>query len=197
MTGEPVITVVGNLTADPEARATNNGTPVANFTIAATPRQFNKQTNQWEDGETLFQRCTAWQPENIINTLQKGMRVIASGPLKARSWDDRNTGQKRTEHEMEVQEIGPSLKYAVAQVHKVPVGQQGGRQQAPQGQQGQEPWGAPQGQQAWGQPNQGPPQGQQGSWAGPPPAQREDPWANPQQAAPAPAPGPGYREPSF
>lgn len=138
MTGETVVTVVGNLTADPELRYTQNGLPVANFTIASTPRKFNRQTNEWEDDEALFLRASVWREfaEHVAGSLTKGMRVIATGRLKQRAYQDRE-GNNRTAIELEVDEIGPSLRYATAQVTRATQG--GQRQQQPQQQ--AEPWG--------------------------------------------------------
>jgi single-strand DNA-binding protein len=117
MAGETVITVVGNLTADPELRYTQNGLPVANFTIASTPRTFDRQANEWKDGEALFLRASVWREfaEHVAGSLTKGSRVIATGRLRQRSYQDRE-GQNRTSIELEVDEIGPSLRYATAQV---------------------------------------------------------------------------------
>lgn len=117
MAGETVITVVGNLTADPELRYTQNGRAVANMTIASTPRTFNRQTNEWEDGEALFLRASIWQDyaEHVAGSLTKGSRVIATGRLKQRSYETKE-GEKRTVIELELDEIGPSLRYATAQV---------------------------------------------------------------------------------
>ena len=117
MAGETVITVVGNLTADPELRYTQNGLPVANFTIASTPRTFDRQANEWKDGEALFLRASVWREfaEHVAGSLTKGSRVIASGRLRQRSYQDRE-GNNRTAIELEVDEIGPSLRYATAQV---------------------------------------------------------------------------------
>ncbi|QGJ92731.1 ssDNA binding protein [Microbacterium phage Megan] len=117
MAGETVITVVGNLTADPELRYTQNGLPVVNFTIASTPRNFDRQANEWKDGEALFLRASAWREfaEHIAGSLTKGMRVVAQGRLRQRSYQDRE-GNARTSIELEVDEIGPSLRYATAQV---------------------------------------------------------------------------------
>ncbi|MCE4025996.1 single-stranded DNA-binding protein [Microbacterium sp. Au-Mic1] len=117
MAGETVITVVGNLTADPELRYTQNGLPVANFTIASTPRTFDRQANEWKDGDALFLRASVWREfaEHVAGSLTKGMRVIASGRLRQRSYQDKE-GQNRTAIELEVDEIGPSLRYATAQV---------------------------------------------------------------------------------
>jgi single-strand DNA-binding protein len=117
MSGETVITVVGNLTAAPELRYTQNGLAVANFTIASTPRTFNKDTNEWADGEALFLRCSIWREfaENVLASLDKGSRVIASGRLTQKSYETKE-GEKRTSMELEVDEIGPSLRYATAAV---------------------------------------------------------------------------------
>ena len=146
MAGETVITVVGNLTADPELRYTQNGLPVANFTIASTPRTFDRQANEWKDGEALFLRASVWREfaEHVAGSLTKGMRVIARGELKQRSYQDRD-GNQRTSIELEVQEIGPSLRYATAQVTRVQAGDRGqGRAGAPNaGGAGDEPWSTP------------------------------------------------------
>ena len=117
MAGETVITVIGNLTADPELRFTPSGSAVANFTIASTPRTFDRQSNEWKDGETLFLRASVWREaaENVAETLTKGMRVIAQGRLKSRSYETKE-GEKRNVIELEVDEIGPSLRYASAKV---------------------------------------------------------------------------------
>ncbi|WP_417555617.1 single-stranded DNA-binding protein [Microbacterium sp.] len=117
MAGETIITVVGNLTADPELRYTQNGLPVANFTIASTPRTFDRQANEWKDGDALFLRASVWREfaEHVAGSLTKGMRVIAQGRLRQRSYQDRE-GNNRTAIELEVDEIGPSLRYATAQV---------------------------------------------------------------------------------
>lgn len=117
MAGDTVITVIGNLTDDPELRFTPSGAAVANFTVASTPRQFDRQTNEWKDGETLFLRCSIWRQaaENVAESLQKGMRVIAQGRLVSRSYEDRE-GQKRTVNELQVDEVGPSLTWATAKV---------------------------------------------------------------------------------
>ena len=117
MAGETVITVVGNLTADPELRFTQNGLPVANFTIASTPRNFDRAANEWKDGDPLFLRASVWREfaEHVAGSLTKGMRVIAQGRLRQRSYQDRE-GNQRTAIELEVDEIGPSLRYATAQV---------------------------------------------------------------------------------
>jgi len=151
MAGETIITVVGNLTADPELRYTQNGLPVANFTIASTPRSFDRQANEWKDGEALFLRASVWREfaEHVAGSLTKGMRVVATGRLKQRSYQDRE-GNNRTAIELEVDEIGPSLRYATAQVTRAASGGAGGgggnfgggQQQArPQVQ--DEPWSTP------------------------------------------------------
>jgi len=117
MAGDTVITVIGNLTGDPELRFTPSGAPVANFTVASTPRSFDRQSNEWKDGDTLFMRCSIWREaaENVAETLTKGTRVIASGRLIQRSYETRE-GEKRTVVELQVEEIGPSLRYASAKV---------------------------------------------------------------------------------
>jgi single-strand DNA-binding protein len=127
MAGDTVITIIGNLTADPELRFTPSGAAVANFTVASTPRQFDRQTNEWKDGETLFMRCSVWRDaaENVAESLQRGMRVIVSGRLKSRSYETKE-GEKRTVVEMDVDEIGPSLRSATAKVNKTQRGGGGG-----------------------------------------------------------------------
>ncbi len=117
MAGETIITVVGNLTADPELRYTQNGLPVANFTIASTPRTFDRQANEWKDGDALFLRASVWREfaEHVAATLTKGARVIATGRLKQRNYQDRE-GNNRTSIELEIDEIGPSLRYATAEI---------------------------------------------------------------------------------
>lgn len=119
MAGETVITVIGNLTADPELRFTPSGAAVANFTVASTPRTFDRQTGEWKDGEALFLRCNIWRQaaENTAESLTRGMRVIVSGRLRQRSFETRE-GEKRTVMEMEVDEVGPSLRYATAKVNR-------------------------------------------------------------------------------
>ena len=123
MAGETVITVIGNLTGDPELRFTPSGAPVASFTIASTPRTLDKATNEWKDGEALFLRCSIWRQaaENVAESLQKGMRVIVQGRLQQRSYDTKE-GEKRTVIELQVDEIGPSLKYATAKVNRTTRG---------------------------------------------------------------------------
>jgi single-strand DNA-binding protein len=130
MAGETVITVVGNLTADPELRYTQNGLAVANFTIASTPRTFDRQANEWKDGDALFLRASVWREfaEHVAGSLTKGSRVIAQGRLRQRSYQDRE-GQQRTSIELEVDEIGPSLRYATAQITRAAGGSGGGRGQ--------------------------------------------------------------------
>lgn len=119
MAGETIIAVVGNLTADPELRSTKNGRSVAGFTIASTPRTFDRQSQQWVDGDALFLRCSAWGDlaEHCANSLVKGMRVVAQGRLTQHSWEDEQH-QKRSSVELQVDEIAPSLRYATAQVAK-------------------------------------------------------------------------------
>jgi single-strand DNA-binding protein len=128
MAGETVITVVGNLTDDPELRFTPSGAAVANFTVASTPRTLDRQTNEWKDGDALFLRCSIWRQaaENVAESLTRGMRVVVSGRLRQRSYETKE-GEKRTVVELEVEEIGPSLKYATAKVTKAnrPGGQGG------------------------------------------------------------------------
>ena len=127
MAGETVITVVGNLTGDPELRFTPSGAAVASFTVASTPRTLDKATNEWKDGEALFLRCSIWRQaaENVAESLQKGMRVVVQGRLQQRSYDTKE-GEKRTVIEMQVDEIGPSLKYATAKVNRTTRGGGGG-----------------------------------------------------------------------
>ena len=138
MAGETIITVVGNLTADPELRYTQSGLAVANFTIASTPRSFDRASNDWKDGEALFLRASCWREfaEHVAGSLTKGSRVIATGRLKQRSYDDRD-GNKRTAIELEVDEIGPSLRYATAQVTRAASSGGAGRSQ---GAVAEEPW---------------------------------------------------------
>lgn len=163
MAGETVITIVGNLTADPEMRFVPNGAAVANFTVASTPRTFDRQTNEWKDGEALFLRCSVWKEvaEHVTESLTKGMRVIVQGRLKARSYDDKD-GNRRTSWELDVDEIGPALKFATAKVTRAQRsgGGQGGNftsaQSAgfsapPQ----QDPWSGSQQAPAWGESPQG------------------------------------------
>ena len=123
MSGETSITIVGNLTADPDLKFTQSGIPAANFTVASTPRTFDKQSNQWVDGDPLFLRCTVWRDhaEHVAESLSKGMRVIVQGNLRANQWTDKQ-GNRRTTYQIDVAEIGPSLRYATAQVSKATRG---------------------------------------------------------------------------
>ena len=147
MAGETIITVVGNLTADPELRYTQTGLAVANFTIASTPRSFDRAANDWKDGDALFLRASCWREfaEHVAGSLTKGSRVVATGRLKQRSYETKE-GEKRTAIELEVDEIGPSLRYATAQVTRAPGGAGGaggaGGGGRPQGAVADEPWGA-------------------------------------------------------
>ncbi len=123
MAGDTVITVVGNLTADPELRFTPSGAAVANFTVASTPRTFDKNSNEWKDGEALFLRCSVWRQaaENVAESLHKGTAVIVQGRLKQRSYETKE-GEKRTVYELDVEEVGPSLKFATAKVNRTTRG---------------------------------------------------------------------------
>jgi single-strand DNA-binding protein len=188
MAGDTVITVIGNLTDDPELRFTPSGAAVANFTVASTPRTFKRETNSWEDGETLFLRCSIWRQaaENVAESLTRGTRVIVQGRLVSRSYEDRE-GQKRTVNELQVDEIGPSLTWATAKVTRASrsgggggygggqggSGGQGGGGGRPAG--GGDPWGG--GQQSSG-----------GSDFGGSAPASNDPWATP---------GVGNSEPPF
>ncbi len=127
MAGETVITIIGNLTNDPELRFTPSGAAVANFTVASTPRTFDRQSNEWKDGETLFMRCSVWREaaENVAESLTRGTRVIVSGRLRSRTYDTKE-GEKRTVVELEVDEVGPSLRYATTKVSKTQRGGGGG-----------------------------------------------------------------------
>jgi single-strand DNA-binding protein len=127
MAGETIVTVVGNLTADPELRFTPSGAAVASFTIASTPRTFDRNSNEWKDGDALFLRCSIWRQaaENVAESLQRGMRVVAQGRLKQRSFETRE-GEKRTVVEMDVDEVGPSLRYATAKVNRTQRGSSSG-----------------------------------------------------------------------
>jgi single-strand DNA-binding protein len=202
MAGETIITVVGNLTDDPELRFTPSGAAVANFTVASTPRTMNRQTNEWEDGEAMFLRCSVWRQaaENVAESLQRGTRVVVQGRLKARSYETRE-GEKRTVFELEVDEIGPSLRFATAKVNRASRsggggggyggGGGGGQQPSGGGQQssgGDDPWATPAPQQGgggYGGGSQGG-QGGGGSQGGGAPA--NDPWG---------APSGGSDEPPF
>jgi single-strand DNA-binding protein len=127
MAGDTTLTIIGNLTNDPELRFTPSGAAVANFTVASTPRMFDRQSNEWKDGETLFMRCSVWRDaaENVAESLQRGSRVIVTGRLKSRSYETKE-GEKRTVVELEVDELGPSLRYATAKVNKTSRGGGGG-----------------------------------------------------------------------
>ena len=127
MAGETTITVIGNLTADPELRFTPSGAAVASFTVASTPRTFDRNSGEWKDGDALFLRCNIWRQaaENVAESLTRGSRVLVSGRLRQRSFETRE-GEKRTVVELEVDEVGPSLKYATAKVNKVNRGSGGG-----------------------------------------------------------------------
>jgi single-strand DNA-binding protein len=151
MSGETYVTIVGNLTADPELRFTPGGAAVTNFTVASTPRTFDRNANEWKDGEALFMRCAVWRQaaENVAESLTKGMRVVVYGQIKQRSFETRE-GEKRTVIEMDVEEVGPSLKYATAKVNRTERASQA------------KGYGAP----------------QNDPWSTPPPAQA-DPWARP------------------
>jgi single-strand DNA-binding protein len=188
MAGETVITVVGNLVDDPELRFTPSGAAVANFRIASTPRTFDRQTNEWKDGDALFLSCSVWRQaaENVAESLQRGMRVVVQGRLKQRSYETRE-GEKRTVVELEVDEVGPSLAFATAKVTRASRsggggGYSGGGGQAAQSRPaasgGDDPWATP-APQGGGAPAGG------GSSA---PAAGNDPWG---------APGVGSDEPPF
>ena len=127
MAGETLITLIGNLTADPELRFTPSGAPVANFTVASTPRTFDRQSGEWRDGDAMFLNCAVWRQyaENVAESLQKGMRVIVQGRLKSRSYETRE-GERRTVFEIDVEEIGPALRYATAKVTRTSGGGGGG-----------------------------------------------------------------------
>lgn len=180
MAGDTVITVIGNLVDDPELRFTPSGAAVANFRIASTPRTFDRQSNEWKDGEALFLSCAVWRQyaENVAESLTKGMRVIVQGRLKSRQYETRE-GEKRTAFEIDVEEVGPALRYATAKVTRAQRsgggggyggGQGGGQGGAP----ANDPWASQ------GAPAQ---QSQQSA-----PAAGNDPWA---------APGVGSDEPPF
>ena len=193
MAGETTITVIGNLVDDPELRFTPSGAPVANFRIASTPRTFDRQTNEWKDGDTLFLSCAVWRQaaENVAESLQRGMRVIVQGRLKSRQYETRE-GEKRTVFEIDVEEVGPSLRSASAKVTKTTRSgggggysgggggggySGGGGQSAP----ADDPWASPAPAQgggqggSWGGQSQGGQGGQGGGQSAPP----KDPWATP------------------
>jgi single-strand DNA-binding protein len=199
MAGDTVITIIGNITGDPELRFTPSGAAVANFTVASTPRAFDRQSNEWKDGETLFMRCSVWRDaaENVAESLNRGTRVIVSGRLKSRSYETKE-GEKRTVVEMEVDEIGPSLRYASAKVTKTQRGNGGG---GFGGQQGggfgggasqEDPWATGPGQGATGGGQPVGSQGGSGGWGGQQPSGnpggQQGGWGNN---------APGYDEPPF
>lgn len=207
MAGETTITVIGNLTSDPELRFTPSGSAVANFTIASTPRTFDRQSNEWKDGETLFLRASIWREaaENVAESLTKGMRVLVQGRLKSRTYDTKE-GEKRTVMELEVDEIGPSLRYANAKVNRTQrSGTQGGGNfgggQGNQGGQGGNFGGgnAGGGQGGFGGGSQG---GGNAPWGGgqqqqPQSAPAADPWATPGGTTGGWGAGPDSSEPPF
>jgi single-strand DNA-binding protein len=164
MAGETVITVVGNLTDDPELRFTPSGAAVASFTVASTPRTFDRATNEWKDGDALFLRCSIWRQaaENVAESLTKGMRVVVQGRLRQRSYETRE-GEKRTVVELDVEEVGPSLKYATAKVTKASRGGGGGFGGGGDSRGGG--WGGPSGGSGGGAPSGGS-------------APQDDPWAS-------------------
>ncbi len=188
MAGDTTITIVGNLTADPELRFTPSGAAVANFTVASTPRTFDRQANEWKDGETLFMRCSIWRDaaENIAESLHRGTRVIVTGRLKSRSYETKE-GEKRTVIELDVDEVGPSLRYASAKVTKAERGGSGGGFGGGQGGSQQDPW-------ATGGSPPAAQQGGQGSWGGQQTPQQPQPQGG-QQGGWGSAPG--YDEPPF
>ncbi|ROR72957.1 single-stranded DNA-binding protein [Bogoriella caseilytica] len=164
MAGETIITIVGNLTADPELRFTASGAPVASFTVASTPRTFDRQANEFKDGETLFMRCSAWRQlgENVAESLTKGSRVVVQGRLQQRSFETRE-GERRTVVEMQADEVGASLRNATAKITRTSGGGQGGGFS-----------GGQQGGQGGGQGGYG---GGQGGYNAPGGGQSDDPWA--------------------
>ena len=164
MAGDTVITVVGNITADPELRFTPSGAAVANFTVASTPRTFDKNSNEWKDGEALFLRCSVWRQaaENVAESLTRGTAVIVQGRLKQRSYETKE-GEKRTVYELDVDEVGPSLKFATAKVTRASRSGGGG---------GGGGYGG--GQSGGGQSGGGAPSGGSSSGA----ASSDDPWAS-------------------
>jgi single-strand DNA-binding protein len=194
MAGDTVITVIGNLTADPELRFTPSGAAVANFTVASTPRQFDRNSNEWKDGETLFMRCSIWRDaaENVAESLHRGTRVVVTGRLKSRSYDTKE-GEKRTVMELEVDEVGPSLRYASAKVTKAERGGGGGGGFGGGGggfQQNNDPWatGGSAPQQGGG--------GQQGGFGGGQQAPQQPPQQGGQQGG-GWGQAPSYDEPPF
>ena len=173
MAGETIITLVGNLTADPELRFTPSGAPVANFTVASTPRTFDRTTSEWKDGEAMFINCSVWRraAENVAESLTKGMRVIVQGRLKSRSYETRE-GERRTVFEIEVEEIGPSLRYASAKVQRNAHGSSSGGYSQQGGSGGGDSWSS----------HQGSGGGNSGGYGRPAPA--NDPWAGAQSDDP-------------
>lgn len=179
MAGETPFTIIGNLTADPEMRFTSSGVAVASFTIASTPRTFNRQSNQWEDGTTLFMRCSVWREaaENVAESLTKGTRVVCQGRLVQRDYQT-NQGEQRHSIEMQVDEIGPSLRYATAQITR---NERGGQGQGYGGYQRGNGGGQPQGGGQYG--GRGPqggapgPRDEGGQYGGPAGQGGGDPWA--------------------
>ena len=174
MAGDTVITVVGNITADPELRFTPSGAAVANFTVASTPRTFDKNSNEWKDGEALFLRCSVWRQaaENVAESLTRGTAVIVQGRLKQRSFETKE-GEKRTVYELDVDEVGPSLKFATAKVTRASRsgggggGGYGGGQPGPSG--GAPSGGGPSGASASDDPWASAPVGGGGGWSDEPP----------------------------
>ena len=177
MAGETSITLIGNLTADPELRFTPSGAAVANFTVASTPRTFDRQTNEWRDGDAMFLNCAVWRQaaENVAESLQKGMRVIVQGRLKSRSYETRE-GERRTVFEIDVDEIGPALRYATAKVSRNPSGggQGGGPRQSSSSSAGSSGSGGGFGDDPWASGGSGANRPQPSS----------DPWATPQTDEP-------------
>jgi single-strand DNA-binding protein len=187
--GDTPITLVGNLVADPELRYTPSGAAVANFRVASTPRRFDSQSNQWVDGEALFLACNIWRQaaENVANSLTKGDRVIVQGRLRQRSYDTRE-GEKRTVYEVEVDEVGPSLRYATSQVTKTPrQGGQGNWNGGNQGNQGNQGGQGNAGNQGGCGGNQNrsaaPQQGNQGGFGGRNASTDDDPWSSAPQSS--------------
>lgn len=194
MAGETVITVVGNLTADPELRFLPSGAAVANFTVASTPRTFDRQSGEWKDGDALFLNCAVWRQaaENVAESLRKGMRVLVQGRLRQRSYETQQ-GERRTVFELEVDEVGPSLRYATAAVTRSSGGQGGQGSQGSGFGGGQGGYGSQGGGQSaggrsnqGGYGNQGGQSGQsgQGSYGGDNREQMADPWGQPQSDEP-------------
>jgi single-strand DNA-binding protein len=189
MAGETVITVVGNLVDDPELRFTPSGAAVANFRIASTPRAFDRQTNEWKDGDALFLSCSVWRQaaENVAESLTRGMRVVVQGRLKARSYETRE-GEKRTVVELDVDEVGPSLRYATAKVTRTTRQGGGGGYSGGGGGQSDDPWATPAPQSGGSGGSQGYQGGGQPQGGGGQSAPANDPWA---------APGVSNDEPPF